>query len=130
MREFRALHERFDEAGVAVAGVTADSVESNRQWAERLQLPYPLLSDPDRHAGRAFHVMREFGIGSWKIDLFRRTTFLADRKGIIRAIWSRVGVKRHAREVLEFARTLDASRVSPPGAPGPPDPGAPSGPPA
>lgn len=124
MREFRALHDRFEESGVAVAGVTTDSVESCRDWAERLDLPYPLLSDANRQVGRAFHVMREFGIGNWKVDLFRRTTFLADREGIIRAIWTRVGVKRHAREVLKFAHTLEASRAS--GDP-PPDraPGAP-----
>ena len=129
MREFRALHEHFREAGVTVAGVTTDGVESCRDWAARLQLPYPLLSDQSRAAGREFQVMREFGIGGWKIDLFRRTTFLADRNGIVRAIWTRVGVRRHAREVLKFARTLEAPSVSSAEDP-PPAPGAPSAPPA
>jgi len=128
MREFRALHEHFRDSGVAVAGVTTDTVESCRDWAARLQLPYPLLADTERKAGRAFHVMREFGIGSWKIDLFKRTTFLADRDGVVRAIWTRVGVRRHAREVLKFANTLEASRIRPAGDP-PPSPAAPSAPP-
>lgn len=112
MREFRALHSQFAAAGATIAGVTTDSVESCRDWAARLQLPYPLLSDITRVAGREFHVMREIGIGDWKIDLFRRTTFLADRHGVVRAIWTRVGVKRHGREVLKFARTLEASRAT------------------
>lgn|SRR5215831_2121692 len=135
MREFRALHEQFQAAGVAIAGVSTDSVESCREWAQKLQLPYPLLSDARREAGRAFHVMREFGIGGWKIDLFKRTTFLADREGIIRAIWSRVGVRRHAREVLRFAKTLETGSVSPSVEPakeesGQQGPASPSAPPA
>ncbi|HTO92401.1 MAG TPA: peroxiredoxin [Candidatus Sulfotelmatobacter sp.] len=133
MREFRALHEHFRAAGATIAGVTTDSIESCRDWAARLQLPYPLLSDERRLAGREFHVMRELGIGGWKIDLFRRTTFLADRHGVVRAIWTRVGVRRHGREVLKFVRTLEAARLTGAMEP-PPDspraPGAPSAPPA
>jgi thioredoxin-dependent peroxiredoxin len=124
MREFRAVHGQFREAGITVAGVTTDSVESCREWAARLELPYPLLSDSTRAAGREFHVMRELGIGGWRIDLFRRTTFLADRDGIVRAIWTRVGVRRHAREVLKFARTLEQGRVTSAGRP-PSSPSAP-----
>src|SRR5690349_17432792 len=113
MREFRVHHDEFERAAVGVAGVTLDSVESCRTWAERLKLPYPLLSDQDRGAGQAFGVLREFGIGPWKIELFARSTFLADRDGVIRAVWGDVKTRGHARLVLEAALELPgASRAS------------------
>src|SRR5262245_56660740 len=119
MREFRAHHAEFESAGVAVAGVTVDSVESCRRWAERLRLPYPLLSDVSREAGRAFHVLREVGIGPWKVEFFARTTFLADRAGKIRAVWGDVRVRGHAREVLQAARALERDFRSAGGPPAP-----------
>jgi peroxiredoxin Q/BCP len=108
LREFRVHHAELVGAGVAVAGVTADPVEDSRRWAKRLDLPYPLLSDPTREAGRAFRVQREFGIGGWKVELFRRTTFLADAHGVVRAVWGDVKMRGHAVEVLRHARALAA----------------------
>src|SRR5262245_5957430 len=98
MREFRAHHEEFVAAGITVAGVSTDSAESCRHWAERLRLPYPLLSDERREAGRAFHVLREFGIAGWNVAFFHRTTFLADAAGVVRAVWGSVKTRGHARE--------------------------------
>jgi peroxiredoxin Q/BCP len=106
MREFRVHHSEFQQAEIALAGVTLDSVESCRQWAARLELPYPLLSDVTREAGQAFHVLNDFGIGAWKIEFFSRTTFLADTGGVVRAVWGDVKLRGHALQVLEAARAL------------------------
>jgi peroxiredoxin Q/BCP len=125
MREFRVHHDEYLRRGIEVAGVARDSVESNRSWSERLHLPYPLLSDVDGAAGRAFRVARRLGIGSWTIELFRRSTFLIDDRGEIAAVWGKVRVRGHATEVLEMARALGRA---PEGAP--PTPASPSPPPA
>lgn len=106
MREFRALHESFAAAGVAVAGVSFDPVERARVWAERLALPYPLLSDAERRAALAFGLIRRIGIGGWNLEIMKRATLLADRRGIIRAAWESVRIKGHPRTVLEAARLL------------------------
>jgi len=90
--------------------VTRDSPESNRSWAKRLRLPYPLLSDPDGTAGRAFGVIRRVGISSWNIEFFRRTTFLVDFHGVVVAVWGDVKIRGHALEVLELAKV--AARTS------------------
>src|SRR5689334_20796719 len=103
MREFRVHHPEFEQAGVFVAGVTLDSVDSSKHSIERLRLPYPLLSDVNREAGRAFGVLREIGIGPWKIEFFARRTFLADVQGVIRAVWNDVQIRGHALQVLEAA---------------------------
>jgi peroxiredoxin Q/BCP len=106
LREFRVHHPDFVRHGLAVAGVTRDTVESNRAWSERLHLPYPLLSDPDGQAGRSLGVVRRIPLGAWKLDLFRRSTFLIDLHGIVAAVWREVRIRGHADEVLDVARTL------------------------
>ena len=107
MREFRAHHAQFRAAGVTVAGVSLHSPAANRRWVERLKLPYPLLSDADREAGRAFGFLVSVGIGPWKIELLRRATVLIARDGHIAACWNQVRVRGHAAEVLTYARALN-----------------------
>jgi len=109
LREFREHHAEYARAGVALAGMNADTVVGNRGWAQRLKVEYPLLSDRDRSAARALGALRTIGIGTWKLELFRRATFLVARDGIVSAVWGQVRVRGHAREVLETARTLIAS---------------------
>jgi peroxiredoxin Q/BCP len=92
--------------GIEVAGVSADTIEGNREWKERLHLPYPLLSDPERVAAEAFGGLRRLALGSWSLELFRRRTVLADRHGIVEAVWDRVKIRGHAAEVLTAARAL------------------------
>lgn len=98
---------------MAVAGVNADTVASNRHWTERLRLPYPLLSDPAREAAEAFGGLRRIGLGEWKIELYRRRTVLADRHGIISAVWDKVRIRGHATEVLTAARLLEEQAHEP-----------------
>lgn len=97
----------YQRAGVAVAGVNADSVAGNQSWARRMRLPYPLLSDPERDAAAAFGGLRRLGIGTWSIELYRRRTVLAGRDGVIAALWDKVQIRGHAAEVLRSAVALD-----------------------
>jgi len=108
VREFRARYDEFLESGVSLACVSRQSVQSNRDWAERLSLPYPLLSDPDGSGGRALGAVRRVALGPWTMELVRRATMLIDVQGTIAAAWSSIKVRGHALEVLEYAR---ASRL-------------------
>lgn len=65
-----------------------------------------MLSDPERTAAEAFGGLWRLGIGGWKIELFRRRTVLADRHGMVAAVWDRVHVRGHAVEVLSAAVAL------------------------
>jgi peroxiredoxin Q/BCP len=90
-----------------VAGVNADTVEGNRRWSARLALPYALLSDPERTAAEAFGGLERIGLAGWSIEFFRRRTVLADRHGVIVALWDKVHIRGHAAEVLAAARALE-----------------------
>ena len=53
-------YETLRELGADVIAVSADSVESHRAFAQRLGgLPFPLASDPDLHAARAYDAVAE-----------------------------------------------------------------------
>ena len=106
MREFRVHYSELKEAGVEVAGISTDTPESSREWAKRMELPYPLLSDVERVAGNAFGVIRRMGIGAWNVEFFRRSTFLVDANGIVVAMWQKVKIRGHALEVRDMARAL------------------------
>ena len=108
MREFRAHHVDLQQLGVEVAGISTDPPENSREFAERMKLPFPLLSDVERKAGQAFGVLRKVGIGSWNVEFFRRATYLVDKRGIVVAMWEKVKVRGHAQEVLQMARALAA----------------------
>lgn len=106
MREFRVHYSALEKAGVQVAGVSTDTPESSVEWARRMDLPYPLLSDVERAAGNAFGVIRTLGIGAWNVEFFHRTTFLVDARGIVVAMWRKVKIRGHALEVRDMARAL------------------------
>ncbi len=67
--------------------------------------------------------MRRIGIGGWTIELFRRRTVLADRYGVVAALWEKVHPRGHAAEVLNAALALErvesGGATSGPLAPGP-----------
>jgi peroxiredoxin Q/BCP len=79
---FRDSYEMFCDAGAEVIGVSADSSESHSRFAERLRLPFRLLSDAGGSVRSRYGVSRTFGL------IPGRVTFLIDKRGIIRHMFS------------------------------------------
>ena len=74
----------FIDAGVRVYGVSRDSPWTHIAWAQALDLNFPLLSDWNGDAIRAFgiaHRFREYE------DVAERTAFLVDAEGTVRGAW-------------------------------------------
>lgn len=69
--------EQFKQKGVAVIGVSVDSSWSNKAFAERLGLNFPLLSDFDKGAANGFGILRPDGFSE-------RAYFVIDEQGIVR----------------------------------------------
>jgi peroxiredoxin Q/BCP len=92
---FRDQFEAFRNAGAEVIGVSADSVESHRDFAARNRLPYRLLSDPGGTLRARYGVPRTLGL------IPGRVTYLIDREGIVRHIFaSQFQPARHVEEAL------------------------------
>lgn len=97
-KEFRELNDQFIGLDCAVIGVSTDSVESHRTFAEQHGLPFPLLADTRGELAEAFGVL-EGGMAS-------RATFVLDRDGRVARAFREVMPRGHAQQVLNFVRTL------------------------
>lgn len=88
----RDLYVDLRSAGVTVAGVSADSVESHARFKAQHALPYLLLADPAKTVIKAFGAAGPLGFG------VRRATFLIDADGSIRdCVSALLSVERHER---------------------------------
>ncbi len=98
---FAAAYEEFKGADIAVIGISKDSVASHVKFAEKYQLPFILLSDPDRIAIEAYGVWQEKKLAG-KVGMgVVRTTFLIDENGRIAAVLPKVKPDTNAREILD-----------------------------
>lgn len=98
---FGAEYEGFKEKNVLVIGISKDSVASHQKFAEKYDLPFILLSDPDRKVIEAYGVWQEKkNYGKISMGVVR-TTFLIDETGCIERIMPKVKPDTNAREILE-----------------------------
>lgn len=80
---FAGAYAAFKEKGVAVIGISRDSVASHKKFAEKYGLPFLLLSDPERKAIEAYGVWQEKkNYGKVTMGIVR-TTYLIDEEGVI-----------------------------------------------
>ena len=97
---FAQNHAEFVRRDIAVIGVSKDSVESHRKFAEKYDLPFVLLADPELQAIKAYGVWQEkklYGKVSFGVV---RTTFIIDEKGIVSEIMPKVKPDTNAAEIL------------------------------
>ncbi|RTQ46779.1 thioredoxin-dependent thiol peroxidase [Hymenobacter gummosus] len=88
-------------AGIQVLGVSPDDVASHQKFAEKFELPFPLLADPERQLTEAYGVWQEkknYGRTYWGVA---RTTFLIDAEGRVERIIRRPDTKNHAEQLLK-----------------------------
>src|SRR5215831_11797615 len=79
---FRDRYEAFKQLGAEVIGVSSDDSEKHRKFADHHQLPFTLLSDPDKH------VRKLYGVPSSMIFLPGRVTYVIDKEGMVRHIFN------------------------------------------
>jgi thioredoxin-dependent peroxiredoxin len=96
------------DCGADVIGVSVDSPESHRRFAERHGLRFALASDSDRGISRAYGVGRMLGL----LPLHQRVSFLVGPDGTIAQVWPSVSPARHAGEVLEAVRRRTAGAAA------------------
>ena len=87
-------------AGVDVLGVSYDTPEKNRSFAEKNRLPFLLLSDVDRS------LAEKVGAARLLIPLPKRISYLVDGDGTILKAYPSVDPSDHASEVIDDFRLL------------------------
>ena len=99
---FAGAYKEFEARDVVVIGISRDSVASHQKFAEKYELPFILLSDPDRVAIEAYGVWQEkknYGKVSMGVV---RSTYLIDAEGKIEAVMPKVKPDTNAAEILEM----------------------------
>lgn len=98
---FRDDFEVFQGAGAEVIGVSSDSVASHAEFAAHHRLPFTLLSDADGA------VRRRYGVERQMLVVPGRTTFVIDRTGVIRHVFSQLfAATEHVDDALRVVRSL------------------------
>lgn len=99
---FRDLSDVFEEADAVVIGISGQSVESHKEFAEKNRLKYTLLSDSSNHVRKLFGVPgRMFGF------IPGRVTYVVDKSGKVVYIFdSQTETQRHADEALKICLLL------------------------
>ena len=88
-----------------VLGVSKDSVASHQKFAEKYQLPFILLSDPELTVLNAYGVWQEKKLyGKVSMGVVR-STYLISEEGLIEKVWPKVKPEQNAGEILEWLRT-------------------------
>jgi peroxiredoxin Q/BCP len=97
---FRDSFPRIESKDAIVLGVSLDDELSHERFAQKYNLPFPLLSDKDAAVSRQYGTYKEknlYGRNFWGIE---RTTFVIDREGKVEHVFRRVKVEGHAEEVM------------------------------
>ena len=101
---FAGAYEEFKILNVVVIGVSKDSTTSHQKFAEKYNLPFILLSDPERQAIEAYGVWQEkknYGKVSMGVV---RSTFVIDENGMIEKVMPKVKPDTNAAEILAYLR--------------------------
>ena len=99
---FRDSYQAFKNLGAEVIGISSDSETSHEAFAKKHQVPFVLLSDRDGLARKAFGIKRTLGI------LPGRVTFLIDRQGVVRHVFSsQTNMDAHVEVALSVLKSLE-----------------------
>lgn len=94
----RDMYEEFERVGVRVFGISADTVESHKQFAEKYSLPFRLLADPTKSTIAAYDASGPM--------LSKRISYLIDPDGAIVKAYEDVDPTTHGGEILKDVYTL------------------------
>ena len=100
--DFRDAVEKIIASRSTVFGVSLDSVESHKRFAEKNNLPFSLLSDEDGVVSKAYDSLRSFA----NFKASKRNTFIIDPNGYIAKVYISVNPSTHSQMVLNDLNQL------------------------
>ena len=97
---FAAAYEGFKTKNVVVIGISRDSVASHQKFAQKYNLPFILLSDPELQVIQAYGVWQEKKLYGKVTMGVVRTTFVINEQGYLEKIMPKVKPDTNAAEIL------------------------------
>lgn len=99
---FAQANEELEHLGAVVIGISKDSAASHRKFADKYELPFLLLSDPELKVIQQYGVWQEKKLyGKVSMGVVR-STYLIDEQGMIEKVMEKVKPDKNAPELLEY----------------------------
>ncbi len=105
-QNFRDEQSKFAKLNTVVLGISRDSVKSHESFKQQEAFNFDLLADEDEKICRTFDVIKPKNMYGKEVMGVERSTFLIDKKGVLRKEWRKVKVDGHIDEVLEAVKAL------------------------
>ena len=100
-QEFRDEFQNFQEKNTVILGMSADSVKSQKNFCEKQNFPFSLVSDPEKTTIRKYEAIGLKKMYGREYEGIFRISYLIDENGFIQKTYGKVKPKEHAKEVLE-----------------------------
>ena len=100
-QEFRDEFQKFQEKNTVILGMSADSVKSQKNFCEKQNFPFSLVSDPEKTTIRKYEAIGLKKMYGREYEGIFRISYLIDENGLIQKTYGKVKPKEHAKEVLE-----------------------------
>ena len=102
--DFRDQFKNFKNT--IIIGISADSSERHRKFIDKYNLPFELISDENKKICEKYGVWQEKKLYGKTYMGIVRSTFIIDKAGIVKKIFTKVKVKCHVAEVLETLKKI------------------------
>lgn len=103
---FRDEFPKFGKLKAEIVGISVDSVESHKKFADKYKLPFNLIADEKKEIVEKYGVWKEKNMYGKKYMGIERTTFIIDADGKINKIFPKVKVDDHNKEVMDALKEL------------------------
>ena len=99
-QELRDEFQNFQDKNTVILGMSADSVKSQKNFCEKQNFPFSLVSDPDKSTIRKYQAIGMKKMYGREYEGIFRISYLINTDGIIQKVYEKVKPKDHAKEVL------------------------------
>ena len=94
-----SVYSEIQSHNTKLFAISVDSVESQKKFVEEYKIPYLHLSDIQKNTCKKFAGLNIAGLA-------KRSTFIIDKKGVVRKIFRNIDVKNHGNQIVEFLKKL------------------------
>lgn len=96
---FRDVYAELAKLDTVVIGISTDNATDQQKFIAKEKLNFPLIADPEKKATGAFGALAPSGYA-------KRYSFVIDKAGVVRKVYTTVDVNKHPAEVLAFVKTM------------------------
>jgi thioredoxin-dependent peroxiredoxin len=94
---FRDRVDKFTEQDTVIVGISNDTLGLQDKFTKKEKLSFPLLADTDKSITKSYGALSARGLPS-------RYTFVIDKKGVLRKVYTKVAPATHPDEVLDYVK--------------------------